>query len=125
MGLLEQAEATLRKWRKEHLAKPVTYYRTGEEPLEINATQAATTVDSESSNGTLVRGTVIDWIVDREDLSDLDGVPQAGDRIEITSGEITDNYEVMDLGDHCYRRHGRDHLSWRIHTKRISNAVHQ
>lgn len=114
MGVIESAEAVLRQWRLAHLSKIVQYKR-GSTELSISATQADTDT-SEVADEILSRGERVDWILERTALGAL-VLPAPGD--QVTSNGLT--YEVCDLGDQrCYRRHGRDGSSLRVHSKRVA-----
>lgn len=111
--MLEDAEAVLRGWRRASLTKRVSYRR-GATTLSVNATQGDTNTD-ELPDEVLTRGERIDWIVEKIDLGVLAN-PVPGDVVEYSSAR----YVVCDLGDgRCFRRHGRDGLSLRIHSKRV------
>lgn len=111
--MLEQAEAVLRGWRRANLTKLINYKR-GDVSVSINATQGDTNTD-ELADEVLTRGERIDWIVEKIDLGVLEK-PEPGDVVQYDSAR----YVVCDLGDgRCFRRHGRDGLSLRIHSKRV------
>ena len=122
--MLERAERFLRKKRGDHLAKMVRYTQAGGIFTQIKATPAATTIDA--SDGLIaVRADVVDWLIDVREFQQFVGqCPRPGDTIE---GESQDGDGVSDTkvytvagiaGEPCYRYHGRDMMTFRIHTKR-------
>jgi hypothetical protein len=116
MGMLENAEATLRKWRRSNLAKLVSY-TCSLGTIAVYVTQAETRVDSDNGE-VIVRSRVVDWIVEAADLkvSGQQIVPKPGDSIVL--GSLA--FELAALGDEpCYRVHGRDYASYRLHTKQV------
>lgn len=116
MGMLESAESYLRGWRRSHLAKAITYARADEDKA-FSATQAATEVDAETSEAVVVRSETVDWLIEKTDLGSFE-LPESGD--VVTCEGIS--YVVTDLGDgRCFRRHGRDGLSLRVHSKRVAS----
>lgn len=123
MSLFSEAEQFLRESRVDHLSIPATYHR-GSSSVSLQATQGSTDVDLDSGQS-IVRSTTVDWIVDTAELV-LDSIPElprSGDRISATIGSVARWFEVMDLGPSCYRPHGRDGLSIRIHTRRIATPA--
>lgn len=140
MGMLEQAEATLRSWRRQHLSKGITYVRPGVGSItkgadgnQLIATQAATLFEQDNG-AAIVNLRAIDWICEAADLV-LKGkriVPQPGDRVEINldgddgasaSGSV-EKFEVAGIGgEPCFVWHGRDAKSYRIHSIQIGTGV--
>lgn len=120
MSLFDSSESFLRDHRRASLARTVTYTR-GDDSASILAAQGATDVDLDSGHS-VVRSIVVDWIVERADLvlASTTVLPKPGDKISLTVGGDSLTYEVSELGDACYRSHGRDNLSLRIHSKMVS-----
>ena len=127
--MLERAERFLRAKRKNHLAKTVNYTRfeNGTQiSTPLTATPAATIVDV-AGGEIVVRSDVVDWLIDVPQFEMYIGsCPRPGDKIEEASRNgdgISDAkvYEVMGVaGQPCYRYHGRDMMTFRIHTKRTN-----
>lgn len=118
MGMLERAEETLRRWRRENLTKPATY-TCAAGTIPILVTQAETRVDSDSGE-VIVRSRVVDFIVEAADLkvSGQKIEPKPGDKIGFNSLV----FELAAVGDEpCYRVHGRDYASYRLHTKQVGS----
>lgn len=124
--MMDKAEAFLRRWRKESLSNRVLYCRPGGPNIECDAVQGESRVDT-LNDDILVRARLVDWIIDRAELGIL---PKEGDTIspvifreEYQRGnqpKVSQKYEVMPHGDEpCFRLHGRDGQSFRIHTKRV------
>jgi len=116
MGMLETAEAALRKWRRTNLTKLVSYTCSAG-TIAIYVTQAETRVDSDNGE-VVVQSRVVDFIVEAADLkvSGQTIVPKPGDRIGF-NGLV---FELTSLGDEpCYRIHGRDYASLRLHSKQV------
>ena len=133
MGMLERAEESLRQWRRTHLSKTAVYDGKFVHVDSLHLTQAATEIDSELSTGLVVHGQSVDWLIDVADL--LNNVPNAGDKIFIRTpitgyqysdgddpwaGYKTERYEVMNLGETCWRWHGRNNTTYRVHSKLVS-----
>ncbi|HBE68505.1 MAG TPA: hypothetical protein DDW52_10195 [Planctomycetaceae bacterium] len=120
MSLLQNAEAYLREVRRQHLAQLVTYQR-GADSVDLLATQGST--DTENDSGAVVvQSRSIDWILEAADLllNETEVLPEKGDRIVVGSRI----YEVVDLGgEPCFRWHGRDSLSLRVHTKEVIHVA--
>lgn len=115
MGMLEDGEVWLRDQRKAYLSKEVTYQR-GAVTLALQATQGETSYDKGDFKGVQQRVVTVDWIFDLADLGAL-GEPQEGDRV-LLDGRI---YSAMSLdGKRCFKQHGRDGLSVRLHTKEVA-----
>lgn len=119
--MLDRAQAYARRLRAEKFSETVVYRR-GHTGKGIAATRAETRVDN-ASGDVIVRSSVVDWIIELADIQFLrlvaggDVTPVPGDKI-IAAGPSV--YEVMDLGgESCYRNHGRDGLSLRVHAKRV------
>lgn len=118
MGMLERGEETLRKWRRTNLTKLVSYACSAG-TIAVYVTQAETRVDSDNGE-TITRSRVVDFIVEAADLKVSGQLiePKPGDRIGF-NGLV---FELAALGDEpCYRIHGRDNASYRIHTKQIAS----
>ena len=105
MGMLEDAEQSLRGWRREHLTTTGAYNST---PTPV--TQASTDVDTQFTDGLIVESKTVDWLIDAADLS---SPPVLGDRIVVA--DVT--YEVMAIGGKCWRWHGRTNSTYLIHSK--------
>lgn len=118
MGMLERAEETVRRWRRENLTKPATY-TCAAGTISILVTQAETRVDSDNGE-VITRSRVVDFIVEAADLK-IGGQqiePKPGDRIVL--GVLV--FELAAVGDEpCYRVHGRDYASYRLHTKQVGS----
>lgn len=118
MGMLERAEETLRKWRRTNLTKLVSYTCSAG-TIAVYVTQAETRVDSDNGE-VITRSRVVDFIVEAADLkiSGQQIEPKPGDRISF-NGLV---FELAALGgEPCYRVHGQDYASYRLHTKRVAS----
>ena len=115
MSILDDAESWLRSERDTHLAGTVTYARGASSNSSVKATKAETRYETDDGES-IVSAKNVDWLIDVANLT-LDASetePQPGDKI--TSGG--NDYEVAALGseDSGWRYHGRDNLTYRIHT---------
>lgn len=142
MSLIREAQATLRELRAAHLAVDVIYMRGY--PLgafvdnrnvygsvyyvgpssgtpsgsgtaaQIKATQAVTTVTVDDGQQ-IAKSKVSDWLIDVLTLT-MFGKPLRGDQIDYEGVR----YEVADvIGEHCWRWHGTDQKTFRIHTQHV------
>lgn len=114
MNLLADAQTWLRKQRADYLAQTVTFAR-GEQSNSLKATRGES--EHESDDGeTIVKSKMVDWIIDRTDLTlaDEQTLPEVGDTITDAMGHI---YTVANLGsEKHYVEHGSDGQSIRVHS---------
>jgi hypothetical protein len=113
--LFKEAEAWLRSQRAEHFAGTITYTRDGVSNANVQATKAETRYETDDG-AVIMNAKAVDWLIDNTELT-LDGSqvqPQPGD--QITDGTTT--YLVAALGgeSRAWIYHGRDNLTYRIHT---------
>lgn len=119
MGLMASGRTWLREQRAGE-AVGVTYRRGVLATADVPAVQGATV--SKADNGDIiVDSQSVDWLIERADLL-LDSAevePAAGDRIEATFDHGVESFVVVALGSEpCWRWHGRDGGTFRIHTVR-------
>lgn len=117
MDILARAEEYARKLRRQSLSKLATYQR-GSVAKPLLVTQAATIAESDDGE-LIVNTTIVDWIFEASELliSGSTTEPQPGDRIE-WDGKT---FELMALGgEKCWRWHGRDGKSYRVHTRLVA-----
>lgn len=119
MGFLQKGEEWLRLQRAKNTRAIV--YRRGVDSQPMQAVQAETR--AKTSNGEIVTNShFIDWLIERADL-ELDGdlvEPFPGDQIDVTYSHGVESFAVVMLGaEPCWRWHGRDGQTFRIHTVRV------
>ena len=117
MDLLKNGLEFLESRRRAFMATLVTY-RVGAESVDVYATFGKTDFEISDESGFKVGGHLTDFIISTSELQ-IGGSPvepKPGDQI------VTDHgiYEVMYLGDACWRYCDPHELSMRIHTKRIT-----
>lgn len=120
MGLLADGESWLRAQRRAE-AGTVAYSRGGSTNPSVKATQAET--KGETADGEIILDArVADWLIERVDLT-IDGdevEPLPGDTITIALNHGNETFEVAHAGpEPCWRWHGRDGGTYRIHTVRV------
>jgi hypothetical protein len=120
MGLLADGESWLRAQRRAQ-AGTVSYSRGGTTNASVKATQAETTGETDGGD-IILDAHVADWLIDRADLTlaSAEVEPMPGDQITIALAHGDEVYEVASIGpEPCWRWHGRDGGTYRIHTVRV------
>jgi hypothetical protein len=108
MNILQNGLDWLSRQQNEFASSRVTYFR-NEKELSVNAVLGRTKYEIIDENGFRIASHVIDFLI-RSD--ELELIPQIGDTIH------TENiiYEVIDLGDGCWRWCDPHGITRRIHT---------
>jgi hypothetical protein len=116
MSMIRDAQQVLRGWRNQHISESVTYRR-GTDTYTIRASQAATTVTLDSGDGVITKTKVADWLIDISSFPVVAlGEPQRGDQIDFDGFR----YSIADNGnEHCWRWHGTQKRTYRVHTKNV------
>ena len=112
MNFLETGFLWLSKQQKQFTSSGILYVR-GEKSFKLNAGFGRTKYETSDDYGLKIAAFSADFLVA---ASDLQIVPKAGDRI-VADGI---SYEVLELGDECWRWCDPHHITKRIHTKQIS-----
>ena len=122
MNMLRCGEEFLRQWRNEHMSDELRYTSiVGDIALTPCGTQAATSVETGDDN-IIIHAKTVDWLIDAAAIGNHE--PQPGDTIEFLDPGRDSKYEVMALaGEKCWRWHGRNNTTYRIHTKLVSETV--
>ncbi len=120
MDLLARAEAAVRRVRRASLSH-LAYYSRGCSHFPVHVTQGSTVAVSDDE----VTARSVDWLVEASELV-LNGhriMPRDGDEIITIRGGSIGRYSLARLGDErCYRWHGRDGHTLRLHTKHTYRA---
>jgi hypothetical protein len=117
--MLADSNAWLEGQRHAHLSGLVTYKR-GFDSVSISATIGKTDYDTQDSEGNLLSGQMVDFIVRPVDLG-IFIEPKAGDKIQRVIGNITETYEVWTPSGQDLFSVDSYRLSMRIHTQLVSS----
>jgi hypothetical protein len=123
VGLIEQAETWLRANRARQ-AVDVTYRR-GSDSATVPALPARTRWQTDAGE-IFLDSTHADFLIERAELvlGLLEVLPEPGDMIELTLDHGVDTYEVATLGtEPCFKYHGRDGGTFRVHAVRIPTDI--
>ena len=113
--MLRQGLTWLAQQRTNHMTSEVTYQRTAQPSVILQATFGRTEYDVADQTGASIRTQVVDFLFLAEDLGML-YPPQRGDVVLADDQQ----YEVLDLlGDGFWRWSDPYHNTLRIHTKDI------
>lgn len=83
--------------------------------MPVLAVQAETTAQSDDGE-TILNTRTVDWLIDK---SEMPWEPENGHRITAADGTV---FAVAAVGgEKCYRWHGRDRLTYRIHSKQVAS----
>ena len=104
-----------------HAATEVLYVR-GLEQVLVRATIGKTEYEIEDAAGAVVRVQTRDYLIKAADLilGGSPALPQPGDRIHETDGDVTFVYEVLSPGtEPCWRYSDPHRQLLRVHTKQV------
>lgn len=113
--LISKGMAWFEKQRRKHLAREIVYTRKGVE-YRLTATTARTIFETIGPTGVPEHVTLMDFIISKEELSEVNFPPKKGDRISYND----ETYEVMAIpGQGEYQYTDADRRAVRIHTKQV------
>jgi hypothetical protein len=119
--VLQKASNWLQNMREKHVSQPVTYER-GSQSATLFATIGKTVFAIDDGRGAVLQHESRDFLILAENLV-LEGqtvLPERGDRIRETQGDITFVYEVLAPGNEpCWRYSDPYRKTIRIHAKQI------
>lgn len=113
--LLRKGSQWLEQMRKAHLSSPVTYRRSGQADLQLNATYGKTNYEVVDESGFTTGGHVWDFLILADELTNSE--PEPGDVI-VADGR---RFEVLAWGNDIrgWRWSDPYRQTYRIHTKDI------
>ena len=115
MNMMQRGAAMVARTLGQHASHRVIYARNSLS-ISIDAVIGQTEVESQDTQGFIVRSVMRDFIMDTAPIDQHFARPQRGDIITDQSRR----YEVVPVGDEpCYRWSDRDHTRYRIHTRLI------
>lgn len=125
-SLIQAGESWLRSIRRSEAANSpsIAYSRGAQANNDVPAIQAETRFESDDGE-TIVNSSMVDWLIERADLTlgDQETLPVPGDEITVAMSHGTETFIVAPLGrEDCFRWHGRDGQTFRIHTVRTSTG---
>lgn len=123
--LLQTSSAWLQQQRQRHLTRPVLYVR-GEASAQVPATIGQTIFRLDDGAGATLRVESRDYLITASELvlAGQRSLPQRGDRVEETEGDVTYVYEVTAPGDEPHWRYSDPYrLTLRIHTQQIDQEA--
>ncbi|MDR2763125.1 MAG: hypothetical protein LBB88_11015 [Planctomycetaceae bacterium] len=108
MNILQNGLDWLSRQQNQFASSRVTYFR-NEKELYVNAVLGRTSYEIVDENGFRIANHAIDFLIRSDELK---LIPQIGDTI------LAENiiYEVIDLGDGCWRWSDPHSITRRIHT---------
>jgi len=101
--------------RRKHLCRDIVYTRKGIE-YKMTATTARTIFENQGPTGILEKIVVMDFIISKEELAEIDFPPRKGDKISYNE----ETYEIMSLpGVGEFEYTDADRRAVRVHTKQV------